>query len=79
MERVFTKDVGNHPFGKIANYPMGVWRSIALSAHMDLDDFTKQVESAVSDSMRRVSIARNEQPSDIKRGRGRPRKVSVGT
>ena len=82
MKRIFTKDVGNHPKGKIADYPLGVWRHIANSAFMNLDDFTRPTEQTGIESMsetEKVSIARNKQPSGIKRGRGRPRRVPVGT
>lgn len=85
MQRIFIKDVGNHKAGKIADYPMGVWRHIASSSFYDLDDITKPVEEAarngseMTNESDEVSIARQDQPSGIKRGRGRPRKMPVGT
>ena len=44
MLRAITKQVGRYRVGNQHDYPLGVWRKIAVDAKMPLDKFTQVVE-----------------------------------
>lgn len=45
MLRKVTKEVGRLKVGNALDYPISVWRKIAVDAKMKLEDFTQGVES----------------------------------
>lgn len=51
MERMFTKDVGRFKTGEVRDYARNVWGSIATSARLPLERFTREVAEAARETV----------------------------